>query len=159
MDRTVLFICAAVMILAGIREVRAGNCADASSCNSHGTCPDTSAPCVCTDGYSGDDCSTAPVCTSGGSECGSHGSCDTSGSTYACTCTDGYTGNTCGTAPCTSGGGECGDHGTCNTSGSTVKCDCNADYTGTLCKEKSGGSRVTFLSQLFLIPMVASLFM
>ncbi|XP_048242008.1 adhesive plaque matrix protein 2-like isoform X3 [Haliotis rufescens] len=148
-----------VMILAVIRDVKAANCVDDAACGAHGTCPDTSAPCVCTDGYSGDDCTTAPVCTASGNECGSHGSCDTSGRTYSCTCTGGYTGATCTTAPCTSGGSECGTHGTCNTDGTTVKCDCTPGYTGTLCAQQSGGNRVTFLAQLLLIPIVLSRYM
>ncbi|XP_071100150.1 wnt inhibitory factor 1-like [Haliotis cracherodii] len=148
----------AVVILAVIRDVKASNCVDDTSCGAHGTCPDNTAPCVCTDGYSGEDCATAP-CTSVGSECGSHGSCNTAGTTVKCDCTDGYSGILCADAPCTSGGSECGTHGTCNTAGTTVKCDCTPGYTGTLCTQQSGGNRVTFLAQLLLIPIVLSRYM
>ncbi|XP_046347028.2 adhesive plaque matrix protein 2-like [Haliotis rufescens] len=150
----------ALMILCVIRDVKAANCVDDTGCGTHGTCPDTSAPCVCTDGYSGDDCTTAPVCIDGGSECGSHGSCDTSGATYSCTCTGGYTGATCTTAPvCTAAGSECGAHGSCDTSGTIYSCTCTDGYTGDMCTTQSGGYRVTVLAQLLLIPIVLSRYM
>ncbi|XP_046568087.1 protein delta homolog 1-like [Haliotis rubra] len=78
-----------------VTDVEAQNCVNAASCSGHGVCPNPNFDvCSCTNGYSGDGCARAPVCTSS-SECGNGGTCITNSSPYVCSCAPGYSGLTC----------------------------------------------------------------
>eukprot|EP01052_Picozoa_sp_SAG31_P012600 SAG31_NODE_741_length_12429_cov_13.571127_4_plen_1359_part_00 len=100
-----------------------------TSCGAHGTCSvnGTQATCVCTDGYSGDNCEDGPdPCQV--LDCGVHGECDTI--SVSCACAEGWTGPSCAIAidPCE--GITCGEHGFC-THGT---CTCIDFYQGVRCE-------------------------
>ncbi|HUU01984.1 MAG TPA: clostripain-related cysteine peptidase [Myxococcota bacterium] len=126
-------------------------CADHGSCN-----PDTGA-CACDTGYTGADCTTCasgyqdndgngscmPDCTTGGGNCGAHGSCDDSSGVALCTCDQGYSGDACDAcaagfqdndgdgscqADCVTSGIICGAHAQCDDSGGTAVCGCETGY-------------------------------
>lgn len=92
----------------------------------------------CADGYWGPSCAPCP-------DCGSHGSCDgsgTPGGTGVCVCTAGWSGATCSGClvgfygPLCSSCPDCGDHGSCEGSGShsgTGACVCSGGWSGRVC--------------------------
>lgn len=150
----------------GDAAVEAGAKCTANSCNSHGTCADTtgSIVCTCATGYTGADCgSCAPgfqdkdgdktckgACAA--NTCSSHGTCaDTTGSAV-CTCAAEYTGGDCSTcaagfqdkdgdktckAAC--GANTCNSHGTCADTTGTAVCTCTGNFTGAACNTCAAG--------------------
>ena len=107
-------------------------------CNDHGIISSITGKCLCTDGYSGENCEIAPNLTNACTpvSCGQHGLCETE--TGTCLCRDGYSGTNCEIAPtssCTTTG--CSGHGTCNSE--TGVCVCVTGWTGALCEKALSG--------------------
>jgi len=94
--------------------------------------------CMCTPGFSGDDCSF-DICAP--ARCGENGVCtlrylggDAIGTYAACLCTQPWAGPTCEDNPCE--GQTCNGHGTCvSLSAATYECQCDNGYWGSQCTE------------------------
>jgi len=141
-----------------------GVCAEActaSTCNSHGSCDDSSgaAVCTCAGGYIGADCAMCDVgmqdndgdgvCTGTcvADSCSGHGACDDSSGSAICTCSGGYVGTNCSTCDvglqdnndngiCTAGCTltTCSGHGSCDdTTTDVATCTCSGNYVGADC--------------------------
>lgn len=113
-------------------------CAADADCSGHGTCDTSGATdvCVCSDGYSGNTCSTAPdLCEYPDTlNCGTHGDCNPADRT--CVCTGGFSGTDCLTPrhDCVDADGDCSGHGTCTLDGTEGnRCDCTDGHSDLTC--------------------------
>jgi len=85
-------------------------------CGDHGSCQ--AGICVCTDGFTGPSCETAPPCY--GVDCNNHGSCNPSNN--QCVCEGNWDGATCNVDLCENI--SCGERGTCVRG----QCQCEAGW-------------------------------
>ena len=100
----------------------------AQGCGPHGTCDPSKRVCVCSDGWTGADCSYKPC----PHNCHSRGVCGavTPG---VCQCDPHYTGDSCESiVSCASG---CNNHGVCDPK--SGRCRCNDGWSGADCEHKA----------------------
>ncbi|KAG2388531.1 hypothetical protein C9374_000695 [Naegleria lovaniensis] len=143
-------VCSAVLLLAAL--IGAVYCSDSLcagvSCGSHGSCyvdPDSNSPqCLCSFGYSGDACETAPPsCTQ---FCGHHTHCEyNEPGDVICSCSDGWGGEHCsepGLWFLSENGGStcnatCSNHGFCYFDNyGNEACNCTTGYSGKDCSTR-----------------------